>query len=95
MDISSASLTGVKPIVPSDYRPQAGAAAATPERPAAQESPATATAAAQTTPLKSLTYGVLGLEHPEDQARHGDPYYTAGKFVAAAATVGAFLSLVV
>jgi len=42
-----------------------------------------------------LTYGVLGLEHPEDQARHGDPYYTAGKFVAAAATVGAFLSLVV
>ena len=89
MDISSASLTGVKPLAPSDYRPQAGATAATPERPAA------ATAAAQTTPLKSLTYGVLGLEHPEDQARHGDPYYTAGKFVAAAATVGAFRSLVV
>jgi hypothetical protein len=43
--------------------------------------------------LKSLTYGTLGLESPAEAKKQTDGYYTAGRYLAAAATAGAFLSL--
>ncbi|WP_051709976.1 hypothetical protein [Andreprevotia chitinilytica] len=46
-------------------------------------------------PIKSFAYGALGLEHPEAQDQHSDGYYSAGKWLAAAATVGTIISLVV
>lgn len=48
---------------------------------------------------KSFTYGVLGLSQPLSQeeeavAKPENPYFTAGKLLAAAATVGTIISLV-
>lgn len=47
--------------------------------------------------IKSFTYGALGLEHPEQQAKENDtnPYYSAGRWLAAAATVGTIIRLLV
>lgn len=49
-------------------------------------------------PVKSFTYGVLGLSAPkpeeEEAAEPSNPYFTAGKLLAAAATVGTIISLV-
>jgi hypothetical protein len=35
----------------------------------------------------------LGLGHPEDEARHHDGFYSAGKWLAAAITIGGLVSL--
>lgn len=45
--------------------------------------------------VKSFAYGALGLERPEVQATDADGFYTAGKWVAAAATIGGIISLFV
>jgi hypothetical protein len=45
--------------------------------------------------VKSFAYGALGLERPEVQATDANGFYTAGKWVAAAATVGGIISLFV
>jgi len=45
--------------------------------------------------VKSLTYGALGLENPEETPPPHSDYYTAGRFLAAAATVGAVVSLLI
>lgn len=47
------------------------------------------------TGLKSFAYGVLGLESPTAQAQDSDTLYTAGKWLAAAVTVGGIVSLFV
>ena len=44
--------------------------------------------------VKSLAYGALGLQSPEEEKKQTDTYYTAGRYLAAAATAGAFLSLI-
>ncbi|CDY74377.1 hypothetical protein BGLT_00664 [Caballeronia glathei] len=50
---------------------------------------------AEPSALKSFAYGTLGLERPEAAAANTDGFYTAGKWVAAAATVGGIKSLFV
>jgi hypothetical protein len=43
--------------------------------------------------LRSFAYGTLGLERPEVAAASTDGFYTAGKWVAAADTVGGIISI--
>ena len=45
--------------------------------------------------VKSLAYGALGLERPEMQATDTNGFYTAGKWMAAAVTIGGIVSLFV
>ncbi|SPB17153.1 hypothetical protein NOV72_04357 [Caballeronia novacaledonica] len=45
--------------------------------------------------VKSFAYGALGLERPEVQATDTNGFYTAGKWVAAAVTIGGIVSLFV
>jgi len=45
--------------------------------------------------MKSFAYGALGLERPEVQATDTNGFYTAGKWVAAAVTIGGIVSLFV
>lgn len=42
---------------------------------------------------QAFVYGALGMEHPDDTSRPKDSFYTAGKWLAAAATVGTIVSL--
>ncbi|MFM0325569.1 hypothetical protein [Caballeronia glebae] len=49
----------------------------------------------QPSSVKSFAYGALGLERPEVQATDTNGFYTAGKWVAAAATIGSIVSLFV
>ncbi|QCP48025.1 hypothetical protein FAZ95_01790 [Trinickia violacea] len=46
-------------------------------------------------PVKSFVYGTLGLEHPQEQKQDTDEYYSAGKWLAAALTVGGIISIFV
>lgn len=48
-----------------------------------------------TSPVKSFVYGTLGLEHPQEQKQDSDEYYSAGKWLAAALTVGGIISIFV
>ncbi|MDR5781493.1 hypothetical protein QCE63_19010 [Caballeronia sp. LZ065] len=50
---------------------------------------------AEPSSVKSFAYGALGLERPEVQATDANGFYTAGKWVAAAATIGGIISLFV
>jgi hypothetical protein len=50
---------------------------------------------AHPSPIKSFAYGSLGLGHPEEEAQHHDGFYSAGKWLAAAITVGGLISLCV
>jgi hypothetical protein len=45
--------------------------------------------------LKSFAYGTLGLERPDQQATEQNQFYSAGKWVAAAVTIGGIISLFV
>jgi len=51
------------------------------------------TAGTDASPVKSLTYGALGLESPAEQATDNDSFYTAGRWLAAAVTIGGLISL--
>jgi len=44
---------------------------------------------------KSLVYGALGLAHPEEEEKYNDAYYTAGKMITGALTVGSIISVLV
>lgn len=44
-------------------------------------------------PVKSLTYGALGLESPAEQQLDNNSYYTVGRWLAAAVTIGGLVSL--
>lgn len=57
-------------------------------------------------PTKSLVYGVLGLERPDppqedqkgqnqNQSQNQNEYYSAGRWVSAAATAGAIVSMLI
>ena len=50
---------------------------------------------AQASTLKSFAYGSLGLEHPDQQEHDADSSYSAGRWLAAAVTAGAMISLLV
>lgn len=51
--------------------------------------------AQSSSPIKSFTYGTLGLESPEQQSEQKDSYYSAGRWLAAAVTVGGIISLLI
>lgn len=42
---------------------------------------------------QAFVYGALGMEHPDDTSHPKDGFYSAGKWLAAAATVGTIVSL--
>ncbi|KAF7598502.1 MAG: hypothetical protein CGU28_12515 [Candidatus Dactylopiibacterium carminicum] len=46
-------------------------------------------------PVESFVYGALGLDRPSEQQKSENGYYSAGKWLAAAATVGTIVSLLV
>jgi hypothetical protein len=46
-------------------------------------------------PLKSLAYGTLGLERPDQSQENRNPFYTAGRWIAAGLTIGGIISLLV
>ncbi len=50
---------------------------------------------ANVSPLKSFTYGTLGLERPDQAQDNRNPFYTAGRWLAAGLTIGGIISLLV
>lgn len=50
---------------------------------------------ANVSPLKSLAYGTLGLERPDQAQENRNPFYTAGRWIAAGLTIGGIISLLV
>ena len=46
-------------------------------------------------PLKSFTYGSLGLERPDQTQQEANSFYTAGRWLAAGITIGGLISLFV
>jgi hypothetical protein len=44
---------------------------------------------------KSFVYGTLGLEHPQVQDKPSDGFYSAGRWLSAAVTVGTIISILV
>jgi hypothetical protein len=56
----------------------------------AESAPASGAAAVQ-----SFAYGALGLERPDQPHEERNPFYTAGRWLAAGITVGGILSLLV
>lgn len=46
-------------------------------------------------PVKSLAYGALGQDHPEDVEKSTDDYYTAGQVLSALGTVGTVVSVLI
>ncbi|WP_144151636.1 hypothetical protein [Paraburkholderia sp. BCC1885] len=50
---------------------------------------------ADVSPLKSLAYGTLGLERPDQAQENRNPFYTAGRWIAAGLTIGGIISLLV
>jgi hypothetical protein len=51
--------------------------------------------ATSVSPLKSLAYGTLGLERPDQPQENRNPFYTAGRWIAAGLTIGGIVSLLV
>lgn len=51
--------------------------------------------AANVSPLKSFTYGTLGLERPDQPQDNTNPSYTAGRWLAAGLMIGGIISLLV
>jgi hypothetical protein len=45
--------------------------------------------------VKSLAYGTLGLERPDQPQQNHNEFYTAGRWIAAGLTVGGIISLLV
>lgn len=45
--------------------------------------------------VKSLAYGTLGLERPDQPQQDRNTFYTAGRWIAAGLTVGGIISLLV
>jgi hypothetical protein len=65
----------------------------------AQETGADSTAegdpAVDVSAVKSFAYGTLGLERPDQVPETHNPFYTAGRWLAAGITVGGIVSLLV
>ena len=59
---------------------------------AAQDAGDDANSTADVSPVKSFTYGVLGLERPDD-GKDPNELYSAGRWIAAGLTVGGLISL--
>jgi hypothetical protein len=53
------------------------------------------TSTTSVSPLKSFTYGSLGLERPDQTQQETNSFYTAGRWLAAGITIGGLISLFV
>ncbi|PTB21385.1 hypothetical protein C9I57_06920 [Trinickia symbiotica] len=53
-----------------------------------------ASAQPDASPVKSFTYGTLGLERPDKPEEETNGYYTAGRWLAAGITLGGLIALV-
>lgn len=62
---------------------------------AVSDSAADGAPAAGISPIKSFTYGTLGLERPDQPKEDRNVFYTAGRWLAAGITVGGIISLLV
>jgi hypothetical protein len=58
----------------------------------ASAQPASANTAPAPSAVKEFVYGTLGLERPDEQMQSHNEYYSAGRIVAATATVGSILA---
>lgn len=45
--------------------------------------------------VEAFTYGVLGMDHPDEVKNNDDSAYTAGQVLSALGTIGAILAIVV
>ncbi|GIU05973.1 MULTISPECIES: hypothetical protein [unclassified Shewanella] len=60
---------------------------------ASTASPEIAKAEEEDGDFESFVFGALGLDHPEEIDENGDPSYSAGQYVKAAATVGGMIAM--
>jgi hypothetical protein len=62
---------------------------------ASQETSSGQGSAANVSAIKSLTYGVFGLERPDLPQENHNEFYTAGRWLAAGLAVGGLISILV
>jgi hypothetical protein len=62
---------------------------------AAQDPGSEQTSSPNVSAIKSLAYGTLGLERPDQPKQNDNEFYTAGRWIAAGLTVGGIISLLV
>ncbi|MEX3956433.1 hypothetical protein [Trinickia sp. EG282A] len=71
-----------------------GAAAAARDGAATSDATLDASSQPDASPVKSFTYGTLGLERPDKPEEETNGYYTAGRWLAAGITLGGLIALV-
>jgi len=82
---------------PADATTQDSAVTISPEGAsmATQDTSSDEGSASNVSAVKSLAYGTLGLERPDQPQQNRNEFYTAGRWIAAGLTVGGIISLLV
>jgi len=82
---------------PADVATQDSAVTISPEGAAmaSQDASSDEGSASNVSAVKSLAYGTLGLERPDQPQQDRNEFYTAGRWIAAGLTVGGIISLLV
>jgi hypothetical protein len=82
---------------PADVATQDSAVTISPEGTAmaSQDSSSDEGSASNVSAVKSLAYGTLGLERPDQPQQNTNEFYTAGRWIAAGLTIGGIISLLV
>ncbi|QIE26238.1 hypothetical protein SBC1_44890 (plasmid) [Caballeronia sp. SBC1] len=82
---------------PADATTQDSAVTISPEGTAmaSQDASSDEGSASNVSAVKSLAYGTLGLERPDQPQQNRNEFYTAGRWIAAGLTVGGIISLLV
>ena len=62
---------------------------------ASQDASSDESSASNVSAVKSLAYGTLGLERPDQPKQNTNEFYTAGRWIAAGLTIGGIISLLV
>jgi hypothetical protein len=62
---------------------------------AGQDASSAEGSASNVSAVKSLAYGTLGLERPDQPQQDRNEFYTAGRWIAAGLTIGGIISLMV
>jgi hypothetical protein len=82
---------------PADLATQDSAVTISPEGTAmaSQDASSDEGSASNVSAVKSLAYGTLGLERPDQPQQDRNEFYTAGRWIAAGLTIGGIISLLV
>ena len=82
---------------PADVATQDSAVTISPEGAAmaGQDASSDEGSASNVSAVKSLAYGTLGLERPDQPQQDRNEFYTAGRWIAAGLTIGGIISLLV